>query len=41
VGGVFFGEHLSAQEMIGAALILGGTAFTAVLPATPANAGAE
>ncbi len=40
-GGVFFGEHFSAQEMTGAALILGGTAFTAVRTATTANAEAE
>jgi drug/metabolite transporter (DMT)-like permease len=40
-GMVFFREHFSAHEMIGAALILGGTAFTAVRTATPANVEAE
>ena len=38
VGGmVFFGEHFNAHEMVGAALILGGTAFTAVRSATAAK----
>ena len=42
VGGmVFFSERFSGQEMVGAALILGGTAFTAVRNATTANAEAE
>jgi drug/metabolite transporter (DMT)-like permease len=42
VGGmVFFGERFSVHEFIGAALILGGTAFTAVRSATTANAEAE
>lgn len=40
-GMVFFGERFSGQEMVGAALILGGTAFTAVRNATTANAEAE
>jgi drug/metabolite transporter (DMT)-like permease len=40
-GMMFFHEHFTAQEMIGAALILGGTAFTAVRSATTANAEAE
>ncbi|MDI1336841.1 MAG: DMT family transporter [Lacunisphaera sp.] len=40
-GMVFFGERFSVHEMIGAALILGGTAFTAVRSATTANAEAE
>ena len=40
-GMVFFGERFSVHEFIGAALILGGTAFTAVRSATTANAEAE
>jgi drug/metabolite transporter (DMT)-like permease len=40
-GMVFFGERFTVHEFIGAALILGGTAFTAVLSATTANAEAE
>ncbi len=40
-GMLFFGERFSVQEFIGAALILGGTAFTAVRSATTANAEAE
>jgi len=41
-GGIaFFHERFSAQEAIGAALILGGTAFSALRTATPANAEAE
>jgi len=40
-GMVFFGERFTVQEFIGAALILGGTAFTAVRSATTANAEAE
>jgi len=40
-GMVFFGERFSVLEFIGAALILGGTAFTAVRSATTANAEAE
>ncbi len=40
-GMVFFGERFSVHEFIGAALILGGTAFTAVRNATTANAEAE
>ena len=34
-GAVFFHEHFAAHEMVGAALILGGTAFTAVRKPTP------
>ena len=42
VGGmVFFHEHFAWHEAIGAALILGGTAYTAVRNATTANAEAE
>jgi drug/metabolite transporter (DMT)-like permease len=42
IGGmVFFHEHFAPHEMIGAALILGGTAYTAVRSATTANAEAE
>ncbi len=42
VGGmIFFGERFAWHEAIGAALILGGTAFTAVRSATTANAEAE
>jgi drug/metabolite transporter (DMT)-like permease len=42
VGGVvFFHEHFSTHEVLGAALILGGTAFTAVRRTTPATAEAE
>lgn len=40
-GMVFFGERFTLHEFIGAALILGGTAFTAVRSATTANAEAE
>ena len=40
-GRLLFGEHFTAQETIGAALILGGTAYTAVRHATTANAEAE
>lgn len=41
-GGVlFFHERFSPHELVGAALILGGTAFTAWRSATTANAGAE
>lgn len=40
-GFVFFHERFSPHELIGAALILGGTAITAVRTATPANAEAE
>lgn len=40
-GIVFYDERFSVQEFIGAALILGGTAFTAVRSATTANAEAE
>lgn len=40
-GMVFFREHFALHEVIGAALILGGTAFTAVRTATTANAEAE
>lgn len=40
-GMVFFGEHFSVHELVGAALILGGTAYTAVRSATTANAEAE
>jgi drug/metabolite transporter (DMT)-like permease len=40
-GMVFFHERFSTHEAIGAALILGGTAFTAVRSATTANAEAE
>lgn len=42
VGGVvFFQEHFMIHELIGAALILGGTAFTALRQPSRANAGAE
>ena len=42
VGGmVFFHERFALHEAIGAALILGGTVFTAMRSATPANAEAE
>jgi drug/metabolite transporter (DMT)-like permease len=42
VGGVvFFQEHFLIHELIGAALILGGTAFTALRQPTRANAEAE
>lgn len=42
VGGmVFFHEHFALHEAFGAALILGGTAYTAVRSATTANAEAE
>lgn len=42
VGGmVFFHEHFALHEVFGAALILGGTAYTAVRSATTANAEAE
>lgn len=40
-GMLFFHEHFALHELIGAALILGGTAFTAVRTATTANAEAE
>jgi len=40
-GMVFFHERFALHEAIGAALILGGTAFTAVRSATTANAEAE
>ena len=40
-GMVFFHEHFSLHEVIGAVLILGGTAFTAMYSATTANAEAE
>jgi drug/metabolite transporter (DMT)-like permease len=40
-GMAFFGEHFAPHEMVGAALILSGTAFTAVRNATTANAEAE
>lgn len=40
-GMVFFHERFTVHEAIGAALILGGTAFTAVRSATTANAEAE
>jgi len=40
-GMVFFGERFAPHEMVGAALILSGTAFTAVRNATTANAEAE
>ncbi len=40
-GFVFFQEHFTVQEMAGAALILGGTSYTAVRNATTANAEAE
>lgn len=42
IGGiVFFGEHFTPAELAGAALILGGTAFTAWRSADAANAEAE
>jgi drug/metabolite transporter (DMT)-like permease len=40
-GGLFFREQFTAQEMIGAALILAGTTYTVVRNATTANAEAE
>ncbi|MBI3886575.1 MAG: DMT family transporter [Opitutae bacterium] len=40
-GMVFFGERFSGQEIVGAGLILAGTAYTAVRSATTANAEAE
>ena len=40
-GMVFFGERFSAHEVVGAVLILAGTAYTAVRSATTANAEAE
>ncbi|MEI6106670.1 MAG: DMT family transporter [Opitutae bacterium] len=40
-GMMFFGERFAPHEAIGAALILGGTAYTAVRSATTANAEAE
>jgi drug/metabolite transporter (DMT)-like permease len=40
-GMVFFGERFSVHEVVGAALILGGTAYNAVRSATTANAEAE
>lgn len=40
-GMVFFGERFAPHEAFGAALILGGTAYTAVRSATTANAEAE
>jgi drug/metabolite transporter (DMT)-like permease len=40
-GMVFFREHFTMLEMIGAALILGGTTYTVVRNATTANAEAE
>ncbi len=40
-GMIFFNERFEVHEAIGAALILGGTAFTAVRSATTANAEAE
>jgi drug/metabolite transporter (DMT)-like permease len=40
-GMLFFGEHFAPHEAIGAALILGGTAYTAVRSSTTANAEAE
>jgi drug/metabolite transporter (DMT)-like permease len=40
-GMVFFHERFALHEAIGAALILGATAFTAVRSATRANAEAE
>lgn len=40
-GMAFFHERFAVHEAIGAALILGGTAFTAVRSATTANAEAE
>lgn len=40
-GMLFFGEHFTPHEVLGAALILGGTAYTAVRNATTANAEAE
>ena len=40
-GMIFFSEHFAPHEMVGAALILAGTAFTAVRNATTANAEAE
>jgi drug/metabolite transporter (DMT)-like permease len=40
-GMVFFNEHFALHEVIGAGLIIGGTAFTAMRTATTANAEAE
>ena len=40
-GMLFFREHFTPHEMIGAALILGGTTYTVVRNATTANAEAE
>lgn len=40
-GMLFFQEHFALHEMIGAALILGGTTYTVVRNATTANAEAE
>jgi drug/metabolite transporter (DMT)-like permease len=40
-GMLFFHEHFALHEMIGAALILGGTTYTVVRNATTANAEAE
>lgn len=40
-GMLFFHEHFTPHEMIGAALILGGTTYTVVRNATTANAEAE
>ncbi len=36
-GAVFFHEHFAVHEMVGAALILGGTAFTALTKPTPVS----
>lgn len=42
LGGIlFFGERFAAHELLGAALILGGTAYTALRRPEPANAEAE
>lgn len=42
IGGmVFFGEHFSPHEMLGAALILGGTVYNAVRSGTPARPAPE
>lgn len=40
-GVIFFGEHFAAHELLGAALILGGTAYTALRRPEPALAEAE
>ncbi len=40
-GMAFFREHFALHELLGAALILGGTAYNAVRSATTANAEAE